>query len=119
MIKMIKKTCICYILSLMGILSCSCIEHIYTKSDQKKPNVLLILTDDQGWGDLSINGNKYLQTPNIDCLSIQGVTLDKFYVSPVCAPTRASLLTGRYHLRTGVYRLFPETKRYLSSDTSK
>ena len=67
-----------------------------------KPNIVLILTDDQGWGDLSVNGNTNLNTPNIDKLAEKGVTFDRFYVSPVCAPTRAELLTGRYHLRVGV-----------------
>ena len=67
------------------------------------PNIILILTDDQGWGDLSINGNKDLLTPNIDQLAINGVRFDRFYVSPVCSPTRAEILTGRYHVRTGVY----------------
>ena len=67
-----------------------------------KPNVLLILTDDQGYGDLSLHGNPYLKTPAMDSIGEGGVRLDRFYVSPVCAPTRASLLTGRYHLRTGV-----------------
>ena len=67
------------------------------------PNVILILTDDQGWGDLSISGNNNLETPNIDRLAETGVTFDRFYVSPVCSPTRAELLTGRYHPRGGVY----------------
>ena len=69
----------------------------------KKPNVILILTDDQGYGDLSLHGNDSLSTPHLDFLGTHGVQFDRFYVSPVCAPTRASLLTGRYHLRTGVY----------------
>lgn len=68
-----------------------------------KPNVLLILTDDQGWGDLAINGNAVIQTPNIDQLAKQGVSFERFYVSPVCSPTRASLLTGRHSLATGVF----------------
>lgn len=67
-----------------------------------KPNVLLIMTDDQGWGDLSSHGNDTLSTPNLDKLASASYQFDRFYVSPVCAPTRASLLTGRYHLRTGV-----------------
>ena len=67
-----------------------------------KPNILLILTDDQAFGDLSITGNPVAETPNIDELALEGVLAKNFYVSPVCAPTRASLLTGRYHQRTGV-----------------
>jgi arylsulfatase A-like enzyme len=67
------------------------------------PNVVIIFSDDQGWGDLSISGNKNLNTPNIDALAISGASFDRFYVSPVCSPTRAEMLTGRYHLRGGVY----------------
>ncbi|EON77961.1 Arylsulfatase [Lunatimonas lonarensis] len=67
------------------------------------PNVVIILADDQGWGDLSHSGNRNLSTPHIDQLAIQGVSFDRFYVQPVCSPTRAELLTGRYHLRSGVY----------------
>lgn len=67
------------------------------------PNVILILTDDQGWGDLSISGNEDISTPNIDHLALNGVRFDRFYVSPVCSPTRAEILTGRHHVRTGVY----------------
>lgn len=65
------------------------------------PNVVLILTDDQGYGDIGIHGNDTIETPVLDNLAREGVRLDRFFVSPVCAPTRASLLTGRYHLRTG------------------
>jgi arylsulfatase A-like enzyme len=66
-----------------------------------RPNILLILTDDQGWGDLGIHGNPVLQTPNLDRLAGEGVEFTQFYVSPVCSLTRASLLTGRHPLRTG------------------
>ena len=66
------------------------------------PNILIILTDDQGWGDLSVNGNRQLRTPNIDQLASDGTTLDRFFVCPVCSPTRAEFLTGRYFPRTGV-----------------
>jgi len=69
----------------------------------KRPNVVVILTDDQGWGDLSIHGNINLKTPNIDSLARDGALFDRFFVCPVCAPTRAELLTGRYHLRGGVH----------------
>lgn len=68
-----------------------------------KPNVVVILTDDQGWGDLSLNGNTNLDTPNIDSLAADGASFDRFYVCPVCSPTRAEFLTGRYHPRSGVY----------------
>ena len=67
-----------------------------------QPNVVVILTDDQGWGDLSIHGNRNLSTPNIDSLAHDGAQVEHFYVCQVCAPTRAELLTGRYYPRTGV-----------------
>jgi len=66
------------------------------------PNVVVILSDDQGWGDLSIHGNSNLSTPNIDSLARDGALLDNFFVCSVCAPTRAEFLTGRYHPRGGV-----------------
>lgn len=67
-----------------------------------RPNVVLIMTDDQGWGDVGVHGNEVVSTPVLDSLSRQSVRLERFYVSPVCAPTRAALLTGRYPERTGV-----------------
>lgn len=67
------------------------------------PNIIIILTDDQGYGDLSLTGNTNLQTPNIDRLAAEGTMFSNFYVCPVSSPTRAELLTGRYHLRSGVY----------------
>jgi arylsulfatase A-like enzyme len=68
----------------------------------ERPNIVIMLADDQGWGDLSATGNTQLRTPNIDSLARDGVTLDRFFVCPLCAPTRAEFLTGRYHPRTGV-----------------
>ncbi len=69
----------------------------------QQPNVLMIMVDDMGFGDVSRAGNPYIHTPHLDQLSAQSVTFNRFYVSPVCAPTRASVLTGRYHQRTGVH----------------
>ena len=68
----------------------------------QKPNILIFLTDDQGWGDLSFNGNSNLSTPNIDGIANNGAAFDRFYVSPVCSPTRAELLTGKFFIRSGV-----------------
>jgi arylsulfatase A-like enzyme len=67
----------------------------------EKPNILLIITDDQGWGDAGFHNNDTISTPRLDGLADESMVLERFYVSPVCAPTRASLLTGRYHLATG------------------
>ena len=71
-----------------------------------RPNPLLIMTDDQGYGDFSIMGNPVLETPNIDALARQSAWMENFYVSPVCSPTRACLMTGRYHYRTRVIDTF-------------
>ena len=71
------------------------------QKESQKPNVLLIMTDDQGWGDFGVHGNDSVNTPVINKLAKEGIQFDRFYVSHVCAPTRASLLTGRHHLRTG------------------
>ncbi len=70
---------------------------------RRRPNILLILTDDQGWWDTGANGNPHIATPNMDRIAAEGVNYTRFYASPVCAPTRASLMTGRYYLRTGIY----------------
>ncbi len=76
-----------------------------------RPNVLIFLTDDQGWGDLSIHGNTNLATPHIDSIARDGALFDRFYVSPVCSPTRAEFLTGRYHPRGGVYGTSAKAER--------
>ena len=68
---------------------------------QSRPNVILIMTDDQGYGDITSHGNLTINTPNMDKIADDGARLENFFVSSVCAPTRASLLTGRYHIRTG------------------
>lgn len=67
-----------------------------------KPNVVIILTDDQGFGELGVTGNPLVRTPHMDRLAAQGVAFTNFHVMPVCSPTRACLMTGRYNYRTGV-----------------
>ena len=67
-----------------------------------KPNIIFILTDDQGYGDLSAHGHPLLKTPNFDRMHNEGVRFDNFYVSPSCSPTRAALLTGMHEFRSGV-----------------
>jgi arylsulfatase A-like enzyme len=69
---------------------------------RQRPNVILIMTDDQGYGDVSLHGNPHLKTPHTDSIAREGVQFTQFQVCPVCAPTRASLMTGRYNYRTGV-----------------
>lgn len=72
-------------------------------SGQSQPNIVLIMTDDQGYGDLGFHGNPVIKTPTLDSLARESARFSQFYVSPVCAPTRSSLMTGRYSIRTGVY----------------
>ena len=67
------------------------------------PNVILVMTDDQGYGDLSCHGNPILKTPTLDRLYGQSIRLTDFHVDPTCSPTRSALLTGRYSCRTGVW----------------
>lgn len=82
---------------------------------QKRPNIVFILTDDQGWGDVSIHGNTNVHTPHIDQLGREGARFARFYVAPLCAPTRAGLLTGRYHYNTGVYGV-SNSKEFMNLD---
>ncbi len=84
------------------LLFVSCSEKVQQESSPK-PNVIIVMTDDQGIGDFGFTGNPYIKTPVIDKLADQSLNLTNFYVAPVCAPTRASLMTGRYSERTGVY----------------
>ncbi len=73
--------------------------------DRSKPNIVFILSDDQGYQDSGFMGSKEIRTPNLDKLARSGVVLSSFYVQPVCSPTRSSLMTGRYVTRTGVYQV--------------
>ena len=68
-----------------------------------QPNVILVITDDQGYGDLSIHGNPLLKTPNLDALHAESIRLTNFHVDPTCSPTRSALMTGRYSTKTGVW----------------
>jgi arylsulfatase A-like enzyme len=73
------------------------------ESLEKRPNVIIVMTDDQGYGDLGCHGNPHVKTPNIGKLGAQSIRLTDFHVSPTCSPTRAALMTGRYCNRTGVW----------------
>lgn len=85
-----------FLILLLAIAGCS------TEEEKPHPNVLLIITDDQGYGDLGFTGNPHVKTPVIDGFARESIRFNDFYVSPVCAPTRSSLMTGRYSLRTGI-----------------
>ena len=89
-------TCIIY-LFILSLFSCN--ENI----DVESPNIILIMTDDQGWGQTSYYDHPILKTPNLDAMAKNGLRFDRFYAAaPVCSPTRASILTGRTNDRTGV-----------------
>jgi len=71
-----------------------------------QPNIVIIMTDDQGVGDFGFAGNPVIQTPELDKMASRSARMERFYVSPVCAPTRASLTTGRYNYRTRIVDTF-------------
>lgn len=78
---------------------------ISTISAADKPNILLVMADDQGWGDMAYNGHPTLKTPNFDAAAATGLKFDRFYAAaPVCSPTRASVMTGRHPNRMGVFK---------------
>ena len=68
-----------------------------------RPNVVIVMTDDQGYGDLSCHGNPILKTPHLDKLHSESVRLTDYHVAPTCSPTRAAFITGRWTNRTGVW----------------
>lgn len=84
----------------------------------KRPNIIFILTDDQGYGDLSCHDNPILKTPNIDRLHREGVRFTDFHVSPTCAPTRSALLTGRHEFKNGVTHTILERERLTPKATT-
>jgi len=96
-----RSSCIIFLLFISG-LSTQFLQAKPVQFKNNPPNVILIITDDQGYGDFGFTGNPHVKTPVIDKLAEESVRLNNFYVSPVCAPTRSSLMTGRYSLRTGV-----------------
>src|SRR5687767_9450986 len=74
---------------------------LYAQSNSKKPNIILIMVDDLGYSDIGAYGSE-INTPNLDQLAAQGLRLREFYNNSICAPTRASLLTGQYQHKAGV-----------------
>jgi arylsulfatase A-like enzyme len=71
-------------------------------ADKDRPNIVFLLADDLGYMDCGFSGGKQIKTPNLDKLAAQGTVMESFYVQPVCSPTRAALMTGRYPIRTGL-----------------
>lgn len=84
----------------------------------RRPNIIYVMTDDQGYGDIAAHGNPVLATPNLDRLHRESVRFTEFHVSPTCAPTRAALLTGRHEFRSGVtHTIFERERLALSAVT--
>src|SRR5258707_95073 len=77
----------------------------------RRPNIILILADDTGYGDAGCTGNPILKTPNIDRLYAEGMRFADFHVSPTCSPTRASIMTGRHEFHSGVTHTINERER--------
>ncbi|MBL9092011.1 MAG: sulfatase-like hydrolase/transferase [Planctomycetaceae bacterium] len=84
----------------------------------RKPNIVFLITDDQGYGDISAHGNPILKTPNLDRLHTESVRFTDFHVSPTCAPTRSSLMTGRHEFKSGVTHTILERERMALSATT-
>jgi arylsulfatase A-like enzyme len=93
-----------------GLLAASPL-HAAETAGTRQPNILFLLTDDQGYGDLSCHGNPILKTPNLDRLHDEGVRFTDFHVSPTCSPTRSALMTGRHEFRNGVTHTILERER--------
>ncbi len=88
---------------LLNFLAILCLT-VGVQAGETKPNVILLMADDMGWGSVGYNGNEIIQTPNLDQMAKEGIRFDRFYsASAVCSPTRASCLTGRNPFRTGVF----------------
>src|SRR5262249_47976189 len=85
-------------LALLGVLF---VQSVHAADAPRRPNVIIVLSDDQGYGDFSCHGNPVLKTPNLDKLHAQSVRLTDFHVAPMCTPTRSQLMTGQDALRNG------------------
>ncbi|MDA0347051.1 MAG: arylsulfatase [Verrucomicrobia bacterium] len=88
------------------------------RDTQDKPNIILVLTDDQDFYDLGFHGNPEVDTPNIDKFASDSLEMGRFYVSPLCSPTRASIMTGRSHQRTGILHTSRGATRLADDETT-
>jgi arylsulfatase A-like enzyme len=91
-----KTIAFCALLITILIVNCK-------KKTENPPNVIIIMTDDQGYGDLACHGNPYIETPNLNKLHDASIRFENFHVFPSCSPTRAALMTGKYPHRVGVW----------------
>ncbi len=84
---------------------------VTTTASAARPNIIVVITDDQGYGDFSCHGNPILKTPHLDALSAESVRFTDFHVSPTCSPTRSALMTGRHEFKNGVTHTIHERER--------
>jgi arylsulfatase A-like enzyme len=92
------------IAGLMGAAALTVLGEVIADKAHPRPNIILIMSDDQGWGDVGFNGNERLKTPNLDKMAANGMVMERFYAaSPICSPTRGSVLTGRNFSRYGIH----------------
>ena len=100
--------CACFLVSSGAVLQPT---HAADPAFGKQPNIILIITDDQGYYDLSCHGNPHLATPNLDKLYAQSLRFTRFQVSPTCAPTRSAIMSGRAPFYVGVTHTILERER--------
>lgn len=105
-------------ISLARILTLGVLAAASVLAAPKAPNIVFLLTDDQGYGDISAHGNPVLKTPNLDALRAQSVRFTDFHVSPTCAPTRSALMTGRHEFRNGITHTIFERERMTLNATT-
>ena len=105
---MIPRTSLLFLLSLFpGILNLFCKELPFGST----PNIVLMITDDQGYGPIGKHGNPWIKTPNLDKLYDQSTRFERFLVSPTCSPTRAALMSGRHPMKNGITHTILERER--------
>jgi arylsulfatase A-like enzyme len=97
--------CVLWVLSALSLMAAVCVNAAEPAPErERRPNIILCMTDDQGWGDVSYNGLRRIQTPNLDAMAAEGMRFNRFYAAhPSCSPTRASVMTGRHPYRMGVF----------------
>ena len=84
---------------------------LYALPFGEKPNIILVITDDQGYGPIGKHGNPWIKTPNLDKLHGQSTRFERFLVSPTCSPTRAALMSGRHPMKNGITHTILERER--------